>query len=66
MTISKRFKKASENLDPAKSYTVEEAVKLIKARAMSATISLFLQRCIPLYSAQPANSPAVFLTVYLG
>ena len=33
MTISKRFKKASENLDPAKSYTVEEAVKLIKSRA---------------------------------
>jgi large subunit ribosomal protein L1 len=33
MTSSKRFKKASENLDPAKTYTVEEAVKLIKSRA---------------------------------
>ena len=33
MAISKRFKKASENLDPSKSYTVEEAVKLIKSRA---------------------------------
>jgi large subunit ribosomal protein L1 len=33
MATSKRFKKASENLDPAKSYTVEEAVKLIKSRA---------------------------------
>src|SRR6201985_1271915 len=33
MAISKRFKKASEGLDPSKSYTVEEAVKLIKARA---------------------------------
>ena len=33
MTISKRFKKASEGLDPTKSYTVEEAVKMIKSRA---------------------------------
>jgi large subunit ribosomal protein L1 len=33
MTISKRFKKATEGVDIAKSYTVEEAVKLIKARA---------------------------------
>src|ERR1700692_1981705 len=33
MAISKRFKKAAEGLDPSKSYTVEEAVKLIKARA---------------------------------
>ena len=33
MTISKRFKKAAEGLDPSKSYTVEEAVKLIKSRA---------------------------------
>jgi large subunit ribosomal protein L1 len=31
--ISKRFKKVSEGLDPNKSYTVEEAVKLVKARA---------------------------------
>jgi large subunit ribosomal protein L1 len=33
MATSKRFKKASEGLDPNKSYTVEEAVKLVKARA---------------------------------
>ena len=33
MTISKRFKKASEGLDPTKSYTVEEAMKMIKSRA---------------------------------
>jgi large subunit ribosomal protein L1 len=33
MTISKRFKKASEGVDIAKAYTVEEAVKLIKSRA---------------------------------
>jgi len=31
--ISKRFKKASEGVDAAKSYSVEEAVKLVKARA---------------------------------
>ncbi|HVZ92085.1 MAG TPA: 50S ribosomal protein L1 [Rhizomicrobium sp.] len=31
--ISKRFKKAGEGLDPAKAYPVEEAVKLVKARA---------------------------------
>ena len=29
----KRFKKAAEGLDPSKSYAVEEAVKLVKARA---------------------------------
>jgi large subunit ribosomal protein L1 len=33
MAISKRFKKAVEGLDPAKTYTVEEAVKLVKSRA---------------------------------
>jgi large subunit ribosomal protein L1 len=33
MTISKRFKKATEGVDASKAYTVEEAVKLIKARA---------------------------------
>ena len=33
MAISKRFKKTAEGLDPAKSYTVEEAVKLVKSRA---------------------------------
>ena len=33
MTTSKRFKKAADGLDPAKSYTVEEAVKMVKARA---------------------------------
>ena len=33
MAISKRFKKAAEGLEPAKSYSVEEAVKLVKARA---------------------------------
>ena len=33
MTTSKRFKKATEGVDANKSYTVEEAVKLIKARA---------------------------------
>ena len=31
--ISKRFKKASDGVDPTKAYPVEEAVKLIKARA---------------------------------
>jgi large subunit ribosomal protein L1 len=30
---SKRFKKANDGLDPTKSYGVEEAVKLVKARA---------------------------------
>jgi len=33
MATSKRFKKASEGVDVNKSYTVEEAVKLVKARA---------------------------------
>jgi len=33
MTISKRFKKASEGVDINKAYSVEEAVKLIKSRA---------------------------------
>jgi len=33
MATSKRFKKAVEGLEPTKSYTVEEAVKLVKARA---------------------------------
>jgi large subunit ribosomal protein L1 len=33
MTISKRFKKATEGVDITKSYTVEDAVKLVKARA---------------------------------
>src|ERR1700744_5239156 len=33
MTIAKRYKKTTEGLDRNKSYTVEEAVKLIKARA---------------------------------
>ena len=33
MAISKRYKKATEGLDRSKSYTVEEAVKLVKARA---------------------------------
>src|SRR5580693_6080553 len=33
MAISKRFKKTAEGLDPAKTYTVEEAVKLVKSRA---------------------------------
>jgi large subunit ribosomal protein L1 len=33
MAISKRFKKATEGVDPAKAYGVEEAVKLVKARA---------------------------------
>jgi large subunit ribosomal protein L1 len=32
-TLSKRFKKAVEGVDANKAYTVEEAVKLIKARA---------------------------------
>jgi large subunit ribosomal protein L1 len=31
--MSKRFKKASEGVDGAKSYAVEDAVKLVKARA---------------------------------
>src|SRR6202451_2179195 len=35
MATSKRFKKAVEGLDRNKSYTVEEAVKLIKARAVA-------------------------------
>jgi large subunit ribosomal protein L1 len=33
MTISKRFKKAVEGVDISKAYGVEEAVKLVKARA---------------------------------
>jgi large subunit ribosomal protein L1 len=33
MTISKRFKKAVEGVDANKSYSVEDAVKMIKARA---------------------------------
>src|ERR1700744_2373263 len=33
MTIAKRYKKTTEGLDRNKSYTVEEAVKLIKSRA---------------------------------
>ncbi len=33
MTNSKRFKKAVEGIDAAKAYPVEEAVKLVKARA---------------------------------
>jgi large subunit ribosomal protein L1 len=33
MATSKRFKKTAEGIDIAKSYTVEEAVKLVKARA---------------------------------
>lgn len=33
--ISKRFKKAAEGIDITKQYTVEEAVKLVKARATS-------------------------------
>ena len=33
MAISKRYKKVTDGLDRDKSYTVEEAVKLIKARA---------------------------------
>ena len=35
MATSKRYKKAIDNLDRNKSYTVEEAVKLIKSRATS-------------------------------
>jgi large subunit ribosomal protein L1 len=31
--ISKRFKKAVEGVDPAKTYSIEEAVKLVKERA---------------------------------
>ena len=31
--ISKRFTKASQGLDPAKVYSIEEAVKLVKSRA---------------------------------
>ena len=33
MTISKRFKKAVEGLDPEKMYSVEDAVKMVKTRA---------------------------------
>jgi large subunit ribosomal protein L1 len=33
MTISKRFKKATDGLDTTKFYSVEDAVKLVKARA---------------------------------
>src|ERR1700756_4079150 len=33
VNISKRYKKAADGLDRIKSYTVEEAVKLVKARA---------------------------------
>jgi large subunit ribosomal protein L1 len=35
MAISKRYKKAVDNLDRNKSYTVEEAVKLVKSRALA-------------------------------
>src|SRR3982751_88671 len=35
MAISKRYKKITEGLDRDKSYSVEEAVKLIKARAVA-------------------------------
>ena len=33
--ISKRYKKITDGLDRSKSYTVEEAVKLVKARALA-------------------------------
>ena len=33
MTISKRFKKAIDGLDPEKVYSVEDAVKMVKTRA---------------------------------
>jgi large subunit ribosomal protein L1 len=33
MTISKRFKRAVEGLDPEKMYSVEDAVKMVKTRA---------------------------------
>ncbi len=33
MATSKRFRKASEGVEPGKAYTIEEAVKLVKARA---------------------------------
>jgi large subunit ribosomal protein L1 len=33
MTISKRFKKAVDGLDPEKTYSVEDAVKMVKTRA---------------------------------
>ena len=67
-TLTASEKNAGKNFEDCfpQMATYKKLPKLIKARAMSATISLFLQRCIPLYSAQPANSPAVFLTVYLG
>src|SRR6204780_73645 len=35
MTISKRYKQTIDGLDRVKSYTVEEAVKLVKARAVA-------------------------------
>src|SRR5215475_11991711 len=35
MGVSKRFKKSHEGIDPAKAYSVEEAVKLVKARAIA-------------------------------
>jgi len=35
MSISKRLKKVSEGLDVTKTYAVEEAVKLVKARAIA-------------------------------
>src|ERR1700756_1041741 len=35
MAIAKRYKKITEGLDRSKSYTVEEAVKLVKARAIA-------------------------------
>jgi large subunit ribosomal protein L1 len=33
MATSKRYRKSSEGLEPGKAYTIEEAVKLVKARA---------------------------------
>ena len=35
MAIAKRYKKITEGLDRSRSYTVEEAVKLVKARALA-------------------------------
>ena len=33
MHVSKRFKKAADGLDPAKMYSIEDAVKMVKSRA---------------------------------
>jgi len=66
MATSKRFKKAAEGLEPSKSYTVEEAVKLVKARATAKfdeTIELSLNLGVdPRHSDQQVRSTVLLTT----